>query len=121
MKWFKRKPQVEMTEEERRQHELYLQELNKKNIKSAKIVGGIVWCVMMAAWVLLITLDVKHHVGPTKIMFHGFLAAITAVFALPTVIDFFSRKKNEEESFPEKEEEEILEELTASIDENTEA
>lgn len=121
MKWFKRKPQVEMTEEERRQHELYLQELNKKNIKSAKIVGGIVWCVMMAAWALLITLDVKFHVGPTKIMFHGFLAAITAVFALPTVIDFFSRKKNEEESFPKKEEEEILEELTASVDENTEA
>ena len=86
-----------MTEEQRIQHELYVQELTKKNVKSAKIFGAILWCVMMAAWIFLIVLDVKHEVGTVKILFHSVAAAITALFALPTVIDFFSRKKKDDE------------------------
>ena len=93
MKLFKRRQPVEMTEEERRQHELYLQELNKKNQKSFKIFGTVLWCVAMSAWAFLLVLDVKHHVGPSKILFHGVAAAITALIALPTVIDFFTAKK----------------------------
>ena len=93
MKLFKRRQPVEMTEEERRQHELYLQELMKKNKKSAKIVGAVLWCLGMAAWALLLFLDVKNEVSPAKILFHGVMAALTALIALPIIIDFFSRKK----------------------------
>ncbi len=101
MKLFKRRQPVEMTEEERRQHELYLQELMKKNVKSAKLVGAVLWLIAMAAWVLLLVLDVKHNVGPTKIMFHAVAAAITALIALPHVLDLFAAKKKKDDSADE--------------------
>ena len=93
MKLFKRRQPVEMTEEERIAHEKYVAELNEKNQKTVKIVCTILWCVAMAAWAFLLVLDVKHHVGESKILFHGVAAAITAVIALPTVIDLFAAKK----------------------------
>lgn len=87
----------EMTEEERRQHELYLQELMQKNKQSAKRVGKVLWCLAMVAWALLLWLDVKHHVGPVNILFHGMGAVITALIALPTVLDFFAAKKKKKD------------------------
>ena len=90
---FKRRKPVEMTEEERRLHELYLQELMKKNKKSVKIVGAVLWCLGMVAWAILLTLDVMHHVGQVKILFHGVAAALTALVALPTILDYFAVRK----------------------------
>ena len=77
-----------MTEEQRIAHEKYVAELNEKNKKTVKIVCVVLWCVIMAALVLLLVLDVTDHVSPAKILFHGVATAIVAVLALPTVIDF---------------------------------
>ena len=90
MKWLKlkRRQPVEMTEEERIAHEKYVAELNEKNKKTVRVVCVILWCVIMAALVVLLVLDVNNHVSPAKILFHGVATAIVAVLALPRVIDF---------------------------------
>ena len=54
----KRKPSVEMTEEERLRHEQYIKELTEQNQKTVKTVCTVLWCVAMAAWVILLVLDV---------------------------------------------------------------
>lgn len=79
-----------MTEDERIAHEKYVAELNEKNQKTVKIVCVILWCVIMAALVVLLVLDVKNNVSPAKILFHGVATAIVALLALPRVMDFFA-------------------------------
>ena len=98
MKLFKRRQPVEMTEEERIAHEKYVAELNEKNAKTVKIVCAVLWCIAMAAWLILLVLDVIHHVGSAKILFHGVAAAITALLAIPRVMDFFTAKKETKET-----------------------
>lgn len=97
MKLFKRRQPVEMTEEERIAHEKYVKELNEKNQKTVKIVCTILWCLAMAAWTILLVLDVTHQVGKAKILFHGVAAAITALLAIPRVMDLFASKKKDDE------------------------
>ena len=97
MKLFKRRQPVEMTEEERLAHEKYVKELNEKNQKTVKIVCTILWCLAMAAWTILLVLDVTHQVGKAKILFHGVAAAITALLAIPRVMDLFASKKKDDE------------------------
>ena len=86
-----------MTEEQRIAHEKYVAELNKKNQKTVKIVCAILWCLAMGCWAFLLVLDVRHQVGQTKILFHGVAAAITALLAIPRVMDFFASKKKDDE------------------------
>ncbi|MBR2319924.1 MAG: hypothetical protein IKA50_03975 [Clostridia bacterium] len=97
MKLFKRRQPVEMTEEERLAYEKYVKELNEKNQKTVKIVCTILWCLAMAAWTILLVLDVTHQVGKAKILFHGVAAAITALLAIPRVMDLFASKKKDDE------------------------
>ena len=94
----KRKPPVEMTEEQRLAHERYLQELTAKNQKIVKKVCAILWCVAMAAWAILLVLDVLHQAGGAKILFHGMAAAITALLAIPRIMDWLASKKNDDET-----------------------
>ena len=86
-----------MTEEQRIAHEKYVAELNEKNQKTVKIVCTILWCLAMACWTLLLVLDVRHHVGPTKTLFHGVAAAITALLAIPRLMDLFGSKKKDDD------------------------
>ena len=94
----KRKSPVEMTEEERLRHEQYIRELTEKNQKTVKKVCAVLWCVAMAAWTILLVLDVMHQVGSAKILFHGTAAAITALLAIPRVMDWVASKKNDDEA-----------------------
>ena len=93
MRMFKRRQPVEMTEEQRLAHEQYVRELNETNEKTVKIVCAVLWCIAMVAWIILLVLDVIHQAGGAKILFHGVAAAITALLALPRVMDFFASKK----------------------------
>lgn len=92
----KRKPPVEMTEEERLRHEKYIQELTAQNQKTVRKVCTVLWCVAMVAWVILLVLDVVHQAGGAKILFHGTAAAITALLAIPRVMDFFAKDNDTE-------------------------
>ena len=94
----KRKPPVEMTEEERLRHEQYIRELTEKNQKTVKKVCAVLWCVAMVAWAILLVLDVMHRVGGAKILFHGTAAAITALLAIPRVMDWVASKKNDDDT-----------------------
>ena len=51
----------------------------------------------MACWTILLVLDVTHQVGKAKILFHGVAAAITALLAIPRVMDLFASKKKDDE------------------------
>ena len=94
----KRKSPVEMTEEERLRHEQYIRELTEKNQKTVKKVCAVLWCVAMVAWAILLVLDVMHQVGGAKILFHGTAAAITALLAIPRVMDWLASKKNDDDT-----------------------
>ena len=90
-----RKQPHEMTEEERLAHEQYVRELTAKNQQTVKKVCTVLWCMAMVAWALLLALDFIHQAAPSKILFHGVAAAITAVLAVRRIVDFFA-KKNED-------------------------
>ena len=95
--WFKkRQAPTEMTEEQRLAHEKYLKELNEQNQKTVKKVCTVLWCAAMVAWVILLVLDVLYQAGGAKILFHGTAAAITALLAIPRVMDFFAKKNDDE-------------------------
>ena len=94
----KKKPPVEMTEEQRLAHEKYIRELTEQNQKTVKKVCAVLWCVAMVAWAILLVLDVMHQVGGAKILFHGTAAAITALLAIPRVMDWIASKKNDDET-----------------------
>ena len=96
MKFFKRQKPVEMTEEERLRHEQYIKELTAQNQKTVKTVCTVLWCVAMAAWTILLVLDVLYQAGGAKILFHGTAAAITALLAIRRVMDFFAKKNDDE-------------------------
>ena len=94
----KRSVPTEMSEEERLAHEAYLAELTAQNQKTVKKVCAVLWCVAMAAWAILLVLDVMHQAGEAKILFHGVAAAITALLALRRVVDFFAAKNNKDDT-----------------------
>ena len=94
----KRKQPVEMTEEQRLAHEQYIRELTEKNEKAVKKVCAILWCIAMVAWAILLVLDVMHQAGGAKLLFHGTAAAITALLAIPRVMDWIASKKNDDET-----------------------
>ncbi len=96
MKLRKRVRPEEMTEEERLQHEKYIKELTEQNQKTVAKVCAILWCVAMAAWTILLVLDVLHQAGGAKILFHGCAAAVTALLALRRVLDFFDKKNGDD-------------------------
>ena len=99
MKLFKIKkaiPPEEMTEEERLAHEKYLQELTAQNQKTVRKVCALLWCVAMVGWGIFLVLVVVYAVGSAKILFHSVGAAVTALLALPRVLDFFDKKKDDE-------------------------
>ena len=97
--WFKkRQAPTEMTEEQRLAHEKYLKELNEQNQKTVKKVCTVLYIVAMIAWIILLVLDVVHQVGAAKILFHGVAAAVTALLAIPRLMDFFAAKKNDDDT-----------------------
>ena len=98
MKFFKRQKPVEMTEEERLAHEKYIRELTAQNQKTVKKVCTLLWCLAMVGWIVFLVLDVVYAVSSAKILFHGVGTAVTALLALPRVMDYFAGKKKNDET-----------------------
>ena len=87
-----------MTEEQRLQHEKYIAELTAENRRTVRKVCTILWCIAMIGWAIFIVLDVIFPAGPIKLLFHIFGAVITALLALPRVMDYFAAKKKDDEA-----------------------
>ena len=87
-----------MTEEQRLQHEKYIAELTAENRRTVRKVCTILWCVAMIGWAIFIVLDVIFPAGPIKLLFHIFGAVVTALLALPRVMDYFAAKKKDDEA-----------------------
>lgn len=87
-----------MTEEQRLQHEKYIADLTAENRRIVRKVCTILWCVAMIGWAIFIVLDVIFPAGPIKLLFHIFGAVVTALLALPRVLDYFAAKKKDDEA-----------------------
>ncbi len=87
-----------MTEEQRLQHEKYIAELTAENRRTVRKVCTILWCIAMIGWAIFIVLDVIFPAGPIKLLFHIIGAVITALLALPRVMDYFAAKKKDDEA-----------------------
>ena len=98
MKFKKRITPEEMTEEERLQHEKYVKELTAQNQKTVKKVCTLLWCLAMVGWIIFLVLDVVYAVGGAKILFHGMGMAVTALLALPRVMDYFAEKNHSDKT-----------------------
>jgi len=83
----------ERAESQHRYHEEYLKELNEENKKTVKKVTAILWCAAMAGWAFFIVMDVISDAGLSKLLFHIVGAAVTALLALPRLMDFIASKK----------------------------
>ena len=86
-----------MTEEQRLQHELFLQELTEKNKRTVRWVGTVLWCLAMVAWSVVIAIDVVNSISPITIMFHGVGAAVTALLGLPRVLGWLAARKEKKD------------------------
>ena len=98
MAFKKRITPEEMTEEQRLYHEQYIKELTEQNQKTVKKVCTVLWCLAMVGWAIFLVLDVVLAVGAAKILFHGVGAAVTALLALPRVMDHFATKKKDDDA-----------------------
>ena len=87
-----------MTEEQRLQHEKYIAELTAENRRTVRKVSTILWCIAMVGWAIFIVLDILFPAGPMKLLFHIFGAVVTALLALPRVLDYFASKKKDDEA-----------------------
>ena len=85
-----------MTAEEREQHERYLAELTAQNQRIVRKVTTWLWCGAMAGWAIFIVLDILFPAGPIKLLFHIVGALLTAVLAVPRVLDHVARRKKSE-------------------------
>lgn len=94
----KRNAPVELTEEERQRHEQYIRELTEQNQKTVKKACVLLWCLAMVGWTIFLVLDVVCSAGSAKLLFHGVGAAVTALLALPRVMDFFAAKNKKDDT-----------------------
>ena len=87
-----------MTEEERAQHEQYIRELTAANQRTVRKVSTVLWILAMIGWMIFLTLEIVLHGSPIKMLFYGVGMALTALLALPRVLDFFASKKKDDEA-----------------------
>ena len=87
-----------MTEEERARHEQYVRELTSTNQQTVRKVCTVLWCLAMIGWLVFLVLEVVLHGSPLKMLFYGVGMALTALLALPRVLDFFASKKKDDEA-----------------------
>ncbi|MBQ7089398.1 MAG: hypothetical protein IJN04_07145 [Clostridia bacterium] len=88
-----------MTEEQRLAHEQYIRELTAANQKTVRKVCAVLWILAMIGWIIFLVLEIVLYGSPLKMLFYGVGMALTALPALPRLLDFFAaRKKNDEDT-----------------------
>ena len=88
----------QMTDEQREYHEKYIAELTAENRRTVQKICTVLWILAMLGWAIFIVLDILFPAGPVKLLFHLVGALVTALLALPRVLDFFDRKKKDDGS-----------------------